>query len=129
MYADYCSKQTESALKENELRTKNMLYSQTIKICESDPSLKSENLASFLIKPVQRICKYPLFFRELLSNIPENTEAHRKVQEASEIIGEVVNHVNEERRRSENVLRMIEIERTTNGLPHVFDTVLLMYRL
>jgi hypothetical protein len=34
--------------------------------CAVKPETRRQDLGSFLIKPVQRICKYPLFFRDLL---------------------------------------------------------------
>jgi len=74
-------------------------------------------LSALLIKPVQRICKYPLFFRELLKNIEDhNSKAYQRLSEASVKLEEVVEKVNEGRRIAESMQRTLEIEQLVSGL-------------
>jgi RhoGEF domain len=40
-------------------------------ICHSDEKCKGLFINSFLIKPIQRLCKYPLLLRELIEHTPE----------------------------------------------------------
>jgi len=117
LYADYCSQHPDSVIKEKELRETNQDFITTLKICESDPLCKGLFLSALLIKPVQRICKYPLFFRELLKNIEDhNSKAYQRLSEASVKLEEVVEKVNEGRRIAESMQRTLEIEQLVSGL-------------
>lgn len=58
-------------------------------------------LASYLSKPTQRLCKYPLLLRELLKNTPAGHPDRAPVEEAARQIDVVVKSVNEARRRIE----------------------------
>ncbi|KAJ3283334.1 cytochrome c oxidase subunit 1, partial [Blyttiomyces sp. JEL0837] len=53
------------------------------------------SLESFLIKPVQRICKYPLLIRELLKNTDKSVNEYRILEQAMQKIEAVVTLVNE----------------------------------
>ena len=67
--------------------------------CEEHPSVKKSNLLlrDLLIKPVQRVCKYPLLFREIIHflekvNAPEDCLAMaQKAIDALKVIAEQVN--------------------------------------
>lgn len=65
-------------------------------------------LQSYIIKPIQRLCKYPLLLKELikLSNNEidnGNTGSFNELQMAQRSMKEVANQVNEAQRRAENV--------------------------
>ena len=64
------------------------------------------DLGSFLIKPVQRILKYPLLLQELLklTDIPQNSGEkgeHTDLISAVKVIQEVANDINEDKRRKD----------------------------
>ncbi|ORZ31068.1 hypothetical protein BCR44DRAFT_139181, partial [Catenaria anguillulae PL171] len=64
-------------------------------------------LPSYLIKPIQRICRYPLLLRELIKKTPaeEYSEAlAQDLQDGLEAIQRVTESVNEARRMHENQL-------------------------
>src|SRR3989338_4192445 len=67
-------------------------------------------LNAFLIKPVQRLCKYPLLLRELIKNTPEVHPDHGLLSAAADKVGSVVNFVNEAKRNAEGQAKMKEIE-------------------
>jgi hypothetical protein len=61
-------------------------------------------LPSFLIKPIQRICKYPLLFREIIKNSPKDAPDLKELEEAEAAMKRVGDRVNEKHRRAENAL-------------------------
>ncbi|CAJ0871686.1 6831_t:CDS:10 [Entrophospora sp. SA101] len=60
-------------------------------------------LPSLLIKPIQRICKYPLLLQELLKFTDSNeTQFYDEIQQGLLAIKRVADRVNETRRKQEN---------------------------
>lgn len=55
-----------------------------------------------MIKPVQRICKYPLLIREILKHTDKTTKDADQLQVAFEKMEKIVTLVNEETRAAEN---------------------------
>lgn len=61
-------------------------------------------LQSFILKPIQRLCKYPLLLKELIKNWPNSeSSSYNELLMANQAMKEVANQVNEAQRRSENV--------------------------
>lgn len=60
-------------------------------------------LQAFLIKPIQRICKYPLLLRELVKVSSSDHPYASELLDGLEAIKRVTNSVNETQRRVENV--------------------------
>ncbi|KAK9238740.1 hypothetical protein V1525DRAFT_340867 [Lipomyces kononenkoae] len=59
-------------------------------------------LPSILIKPIQRICKYPLLLKELLKYTPEDDEYYGELHEGFHAMKRVATRVNETQRQTEN---------------------------
>nr|XP_020464224.1 T-lymphoma invasion and metastasis-inducing protein 2 isoform X2 [Monopterus albus] len=55
----------------------------------------SSTLESYLIKPVQRVLKYPLLLRELVSLTDADSEEHYHLTEAQKAMEKVASHINE----------------------------------
>ncbi|XP_034050782.1 T-lymphoma invasion and metastasis-inducing protein 2 isoform X2 [Thalassophryne amazonica] len=55
----------------------------------------SSTLESYLIKPVQRVLKYPLLLRELVSLTDGDSEEHYHLTEALKAMEKVASHINE----------------------------------
>lgn len=111
MYSAYCRNHPNATAKLTEFMKKTD-FAQTIKVCESDPRSKFLNLAGFLIKPVQRICKYPILFRELMKNTttPEQEQA---INTLLEKIEEVTKSINEGAKVVSQ--RLLEIQNSLDG--------------
>ncbi|KAG7195232.1 uncharacterized protein KQ657_003758 [Scheffersomyces spartinae] len=66
-------------------------------------------LQSFLIKPIQRLCKYPLLLDQMIKYSPESLEDPTPLATFGELLlarqamKEVANEINEAQRRAENV--------------------------
>ena len=68
------------------------------------------DLSNYLLKPIQRVCKYPLLVRELLR---ATNEAHPDIENLNKAllkIETVVATINEQRRQTEGVHKMLEIQ-------------------
>uniref|UniRef100_A0A060T2M6 ARAD1A02662p n=1 Tax=Blastobotrys adeninivorans TaxID=409370 RepID=A0A060T2M6_BLAAD len=59
-------------------------------------------LPAMLIKPIQRICKYPLLFRELIKATPEEWPYQSELYDGMESIERVTQSVNESKRKLDN---------------------------
>ncbi|KAH3766035.1 calmodulin-binding protein [Pelomyxa schiedti] len=75
-YSVYCSGQ-DVVLQTIDALDKNPKFHEFLIACKQRPECKSLDLKGYLIKPVQRICRYPLLLREMQKLVPhENTEEH-----------------------------------------------------
>ena len=84
-------------------------FANFVKTSASLPECKNLTLESFLIKPIQRICKYPLLIRELLRHAGDDHPDKASLEEAMSIMEKVVAEVNESKRRAENLEKLNEV--------------------
>ncbi|EFA80048.1 pleckstrin domain-containing protein [Heterostelium album PN500] len=102
-YFVYCSNQQKALSTFSALRGKNcsfLGYLLTRRECRSLP------FDSFLIKPVQRVCKYPLLLRELIKSTPNTMSSYTLLQEAQKKIESIVSIVNEKKREFDGQMRI-----------------------
>ncbi|XP_073258737.1 intersectin-1-like [Porites lutea] len=101
-YVRFCSCQLKACqLLQNKTET-NPEFKQLEKKCIADPRAKGLPLSSYLLKPLQRICKYPLLIREILKYTPENHFDRVNLETALEKAEELCQQVNEGVRNQEN---------------------------
>ncbi|XP_036428586.1 dynamin-binding protein isoform X3 [Colossoma macropomum] len=63
------------------------------------------NLGSFLIKPVQRVMRYPLLLMELLNATPESHHDRKQLEDAVLSVKEINGNINEYKRRKDLVVK------------------------
>lgn len=73
-----------------------------------DPSYQ---LPSLLIKPVQRICKYPLLLKEILKSTDSDWPYYQEAQDSVDAIKRVTEKVNETQRQHENVQAVQDLKK------------------
>ncbi|KAI8876994.1 RhoGEF-domain-containing protein [Backusella circina FSU 941] len=71
-------------------------------------------LQSLLIKPVQRICKYPLLLHELVKSTDPNWEYFQEAQDGLDAIKRVAEKVNETQRQHENLQIVEDLKKRLN---------------
>jgi hypothetical protein len=65
-------------------------------------------LQNLLIAPVQRICKYPLFFRDLLKRVPRSDPGRAALEDAAAQVNAISQEVNDKVRVAEERQQMVE---------------------
>ncbi|XP_036887806.1 rho guanine nucleotide exchange factor 38 [Sturnira hondurensis] len=96
----------ESYEKEEELKQHLSLCIQSLKkiyIQEGKPNLT--NMGSLLIKPIQRVTKYPLLLCELRNSTPPSHPDFRALEDAFAAVKDINVNINELKRRKDLVLK------------------------
>ncbi|KAL6047887.1 histone H3 domain-containing protein, partial [Balamuthia mandrillaris] len=94
MYSTYCSNHP-SAVELLIAKNKNANFAKVLKQIHGDSATRGIELNAYLIKPVQRICKYPLLIRELQKHTPEDHPDRQPLHEAEKLICHIVGYVND----------------------------------
>eukprot|EP01103_Thecamoeba_quadrilineata_P010714 TRINITY_DN238_c0_g1_i1.p1 TRINITY_DN238_c0_g1~~TRINITY_DN238_c0_g1_i1.p1 ORF type:complete len:532 (-),score=111.13 TRINITY_DN238_c0_g1_i1:152-1705(-) len=109
LYAGYCSNQPFLIPRMAQIRAQNKAFATFLDQSFKNPRCKLLPLESFLILPLQRVCKYPLLLKELLQTLDPVSPERRPLSEALERVKQAVDQVNEKTREVENLQKMIEV--------------------
>eukprot|EP01087_Luapelamoeba_hula_P007747 TRINITY_DN1900_c1_g2_i2.p1 TRINITY_DN1900_c1_g2~~TRINITY_DN1900_c1_g2_i2.p1 ORF type:complete len:526 (+),score=103.43 TRINITY_DN1900_c1_g2_i2:149-1726(+) len=122
MYSTYCTKYPPAIDYVQSLMGKNGAFEAFCReVKENTP--ERLDIMDLLIKPVQRICKYPLLFRELLRNTAETHKERAMLIEVQEKLEAVAAHVNESKRNAENLQEVLNIANQLDDVPKDFVLV------
>ncbi|CAO2604004.1 Itsn2 [Lemmus lemmus] len=105
-YIRFCSCQLNGATLLQQKTDEDTDFKEFLKKLASDPRCKGMPLSSFLLKPMQRITRYPLLIRSILENTPQNHVDHSSLKLALERAEELCSQVNEGVREKENSDRL-----------------------
>ena len=102
-------------MKLEEIQKTNSKFVKLVKVCESDPRCRGLFLNSFLIKPTQRIMKYPLLLSDIIKNTPEDHSDLESLESSFEQIKILLDTINERKRNQEATTKLIEINTKMDG--------------
>ncbi|XP_014616737.1 PREDICTED: intersectin-1 isoform X1 [Polistes canadensis] len=105
-YIRFCSCQISAAAYLQRLTETLPEFVAVAHACQQDPRTKGMPLSSFLIKPMQRITKYPLIINKILEHTPPDHPDRQYLQEALARAEEFCTQVNEGVREKENSDRL-----------------------
>ncbi|XP_068923295.1 dynamin-binding protein isoform X4 [Petaurus breviceps papuanus] len=112
VYKVYCQNHDEAIALLEIYEKEEKIQKHLIEYLENLKSLYSEwgctnyiNLGSFLIKPVQRVMRYPLLLMELLNSTPESHPDKVPLTNAVLAVKEINVNINEYKRRKDLVLK------------------------
>jgi len=74
------------------------------------PACRRLDLASYLIKPMQRICKYPLLLKELLKSTPQSHREDKSVNTTKNMVSNALKKVNENKRTVDNLMELLKLQ-------------------
>jgi len=117
VYINYCSNHQTALGIYNKIKTKKKVAKFLGEVSPSET--RSLELDAFIIMPVQRICKYPLFFRELLEATPEDHPDTISLQNALSAVNNLLTLVDANSRESHNMRRMNEISTELTSADYV----------
>ncbi|KAI8991430.1 hypothetical protein BDF20DRAFT_811323 [Mycotypha africana] len=115
IYSEFCKRQEDAVLKLQELEQHPQVQEFLIRCKEQmQGKTTSWDLGSLLIKPVQRVLKYPLLLRELHSLTPNTHQDYENLTAAVKEIQEVADNINEIKRRKDIVERIVGDKKRTD---------------
>ncbi|ORY07959.1 hypothetical protein K493DRAFT_332505 [Basidiobolus meristosporus CBS 931.73] len=104
VYIPYCSEHdsAQKALIELEKRAEWVSFTEE---CAADIQRESKTtrlpIQSYLMEPIQRICRYPLLLEKLMESTQKDTLAFREVLSARNLIRRIAREINEKKRQKE----------------------------
>lgn len=110
-YSCYCSRYKSAIELVQKLTATRAKLAKFFAKAINAPECRGLNLESYLIKPPQRLCKYPLFFADLLSNMEGAGESVSRevIKGALQAVQDVASTVNAQLASSGSQQRVIEI--------------------
>ncbi|XP_059086195.1 protein vav-like isoform X2 [Tigriopus californicus] len=103
-YGTYCSELNAAMDLLDTLLNKDVNVRDEILKCERNANEGKFRLRDLLTVPMQRILKYHLLMRELLSNTPNTHEEYHTIKQAHEAMLDVSDYLNEVKRDSEQLV-------------------------
>ncbi|XP_066526620.1 intersectin-2b [Hoplias malabaricus] len=105
-YIRFCSCQLNAAALLQQRTDQEPEFKNFLKKIATDYRCKGMPLSSFLLKPMQRITRYPLHIKNILESTPENHVDYMQLHESLEKAEELCSQVNEGVREKENSDRL-----------------------
>jgi hypothetical protein len=97
VYSIFCKDHQISKTVISDLKAADSSFDNFLAIClATKPECRKLDLEAFLIKPIQRLCRYPLFLKELLKYAEPETTEHQNLSAALNEISSVCDEVNEQ---------------------------------
>lgn len=85
VYIPFCARQDQTLKLMTEQLGSNPAFSTFCDEVRRDPNCRGLSFDAFIIKPLQRLCKLPLLFRELIKGLPSTPEATTPTSTSSSI--------------------------------------------
>jgi hypothetical protein len=109
VYIPFCARQDQTLKLMTEQLTVNAAFTTFCEEVRKDPNCRGLSFDAFIIKPLQRLCKMPLLFRELLKGFSEEiTEEKKKLETTQMALEKILDEINQSTGAAE---RLIELER------------------
>ena len=114
LYCDYTVKYQMAISVLREKRLRKPRFQKFLDEVEAT-SANGARLEDFLIKPIQRICRYPLLLKEVLKHTEDGHPDKEAVQHAQSVMASVAEDMNAYEKRSANIMQVIEIFQRLGG--------------
>ncbi|KAL7749560.1 hypothetical protein RI367_005116 [Sorochytrium milnesiophthora] len=109
IYQDYCGRQMQGMQRLQARLKADEIISKFLKEAAADPRCKSFDLSSYLLKPLQRVTRYPLLLKQVLHYTAVDHEDHAQLLKAVHLSEDILNKANEAARAEETKAKMNEI--------------------
>eukprot|EP01121_Diplochlamys_sp_Union-15-3_P011158 TRINITY_DN3200_c0_g2_i5.p1 TRINITY_DN3200_c0_g2~~TRINITY_DN3200_c0_g2_i5.p1 ORF type:complete len:260 (-),score=49.27 TRINITY_DN3200_c0_g2_i5:2-754(-) len=119
MYTVYCNNHTKALENIVKCQQKNQKFAKLLERNSALPECKGLALKDYTIKPVQRLCKYPLLFRELLKFTPISHPDHEVLKLTLAKVQQIADHVNKIAAQQDNFIKMLEVANRPVSYTHL----------
>ncbi len=138
VYLTYAGRKTVSRNTLDRLSATNKKFLSFLEECLQKAPCRRLELKSFLIKPVQRICKYPLLLRTMVDSAPKGYPDRASLVEAKKKMEEVVFALEDQLFVEDDKMKVLELEGALNwhrepkltlaveGRNMIYDSVLIV---
>ncbi|KAF2075508.1 hypothetical protein CYY_003200 [Polysphondylium violaceum] len=117
MYSQYCTHHSKSMDMVVELSKNNEKFNNFKTEIMNLPESRGLKIQDYLIKPIQRICKYPLLFNELMKTTSNEDPDFKDLEAVHSKLVEVAAFVNEFHHITEGNERLLELQNIIEGAP------------
>eukprot|EP01090_Pellita_catalonica_P005896 TRINITY_DN16102_c0_g1_i1.p1 TRINITY_DN16102_c0_g1~~TRINITY_DN16102_c0_g1_i1.p1 ORF type:complete len:773 (-),score=158.68 TRINITY_DN16102_c0_g1_i1:127-2445(-) len=114
-YSKYCSNFRPSITVVQYFTEKLPSFAEFGLKCKNHPDAKKLDLGAYLIKPVQRVCKYPLLLRELIKCTPQDHTDYADLNRALEMLQEVTADIDSAKADAETFQILEQIQNKLDG--------------
>ncbi|KNC76694.1 hypothetical protein SARC_10822, partial [Sphaeroforma arctica JP610] len=117
-YTMYCAKHSKALELLNRLGTRSKLKEFERKKAmdlASGGGQRNLSLSSLVMKPVQRICKYPLLLKEFRQKTPSDHLDYVQLTSALSMMEELAEYINEMTRKMEDMQSMVTLQQQIDG--------------
>ena len=108
MYKDYCANQEQAAGRLEAMRKSKAVAAALERAQQRAGS--GMPLESYLIMPMQRICRYPLVLGEIYKSTPDAWPDKARLKSAIEAVSATTKEVNEVKRETESQQRILDLQ-------------------
>ncbi|ELR25197.1 RhoGEF domain containing protein [Acanthamoeba castellanii str. Neff] len=109
LYTEYVNNHPAAISLLIELNANSKKFAALLKQLEQKPEVESQDLSSYLIRPIQRLPRYEMLLRDMVKYTTEETE-HLKLSRLLEAVKKVNEHLNEAKRKRDNSTKMAAIQ-------------------
>jgi len=110
MYVMYCNNLDKQDATIHSLLASSPAFAAFAAECKRRPECRSLDMLAFLIKPLQRICKYPLLFREIIKySLPDDLETKR-LKDVESQLQQVLTKINTQKRMVDTSSKVLELQ-------------------
>ena len=125
LYSTYCSNQPNIHSRLTSYQSTYIEFKKHLETCFKHGECRKLQLDSFLILPLQRICKYPLFFKQLVTYTPESLQDGQfdALISGQKCVEQMVNQVNSKVKEVENLAKLVEVLFKIENGPDYFTSI------
>ena len=101
MYVSYCNNM--------DVRRENPAFERWVQACKEHPDSRHQDISSFLIKPFQRLCRYPLLIEAIVRYSDPGVETDR-LREAAAKVQAIIKRINQQKRQMEASAIVVDLQ-------------------
>eukprot|EP01119_Soliformovum_irregulare_P021524 TRINITY_DN7187_c0_g1_i1.p1 TRINITY_DN7187_c0_g1~~TRINITY_DN7187_c0_g1_i1.p1 ORF type:complete len:719 (+),score=148.22 TRINITY_DN7187_c0_g1_i1:2439-4595(+) len=119
-YGVYCNHQKEAMDQIQQCITTSENFRKFIDSCKAKPETRHLGLIDFVVKPFQRILKYPLLLDVLFKYTPNGHPDKPNIEQALAKVQTEVDVINSNKAKNDNLKKMLEINTAVESMPRTF---------